>query len=257
VRIFTQLFSVQGHPWQGASERIGEIKKPIGFSDMNRKRLSGTGRFASSAAIALPVMIALLYLMTRLILPSENDRIVSRMIRNIELHRAVRLPEQVGIRLVELPQPIEEKLPPTQADTAAEGSRQTQNNATLTDEIPEKEGLSHVIDWWAEARRLARESDEESFNRFLLEQGFERYVSVMQGPVPITNGVQAELPPTQEDATGYMNSFGDMEYKISKNCVATTQVAARLDHSDFAKALPMIITCKPPPKQNFSFDRDD
>ena len=48
-----------------------------------------------------------------------------------------------------------------------------------------------------------------------------------------------------------------MEYKISENCVATTQVAARLDHSDFGKALPMRITCKPPAKQKFSFERYD
>ena len=237
------------HPGKGASERIGEIKKPIGFSGMNRKRGSGTGRFASSAMIALLVTIALLYLMTRLILPGEHDRIVTRMIQTIELHRAVRPPDQVGIRPVERPQPIEEKAPSTEADTAFESSRQTRNDAMLTDESAEKVGLAHVIDWWAEARRLARESDEDAFKQFLLEQGHERYVSVMQGPVPITNGVQAQLPPTQEDATGYVNSFGDMEYKVSKNCVATTQVAARLDQSDFARALPMIITCKRPPKQ--------
>lgn len=224
---------------------------------MNRKRRSTIGRFASSAVIALPVTIALLYLMTRLIVPSENDPIVTRMIQNIELHRAIRLPDQVGIRPVEPPQAIEEKPPTTQANFSAEGSGQTQNNTPRTDESPEKEGRAHVIDWWGEARRLVQESDEEALKQFLLEQGYERYVSIMQGPLPITNGVLANLPPTQEDVTGYMNSYGDLEYKISENCVATTQVAATLDHSDFVKALPMIITCKRPPKQKFSFDRHD
>lgn len=224
---------------------------------MNRKRRSRIRRFASSAVIALPVTVALLYLMTRLILPGEHDRIVTRMIQNIEFRRAVRSQDPVGILVFELPQASEEKPPPTSSNLTAEGSHQTQNKDALSDTSSEKKGRARVIDWWAEARRLTQESDEEALKRWLLEQGYERYVSIMQGPLPITNSVQAKLPPTQEDATGYMNSHGDMEYKISENCVATTQVAARLDHSDFAKALPMRITCKSPPKQIFSFDRHD
>lgn len=224
---------------------------------MNRNHSAAIGRFASSAVIALPIMVALLFLMTRLILPGEHDRIVIRMIQNIEFRRAVRPPDPAGILVFELPQAIEEKPLPTQANLTTEGSHQTQSKDTLSVESSEKEGRDHVIDWWAEARRLTQESDEEALKRWLLEQGYERYVSIMQGPLPITNSVQAKLPPTQEDATGYMNSYGDMEYKISANCVATTQVAARLDHSDFGKALPMRITCKSPTKQKFSFDRHD
>jgi len=207
--------------------------------------------------IALPVTVALLYLMTRLILPGEHDRIITRMIQNIEFHRAVRPPDPAGILIYELPQAIEEKPPPTRAKLTAESSHQTQNKDTPSDENPENVGRAHVIDWWAEAHKLTQENDEEAFKRWLLEQGYEPYISIMQGSLPITNSVQAKLAPTQENATGYMNSFGDMEYKISKNCVATTQVAARLDHSDFAKALPMRITCKSPPKQKFSFDHYD
>ena len=224
---------------------------------MNQMRRSGVRRFASSAVIALPVTVALLFLMTRLILPGEHDRIVTRMIQNIEFHRAARPPDPIGILVFELPQAIEVIPPPTQANLSAEGSHQTQNKDTLSDESSEKGGRAHVIDWWAEARRVTQEFDEEALKRWLLEQGYERYVSIMQGPLPITNSVHATLPSTQEDATGYMNSFGDMEYKISENCVATTQVAARLDHSDFGKALPMRITCKSPSKQKFSFDRHD
>lgn len=194
--------------------------------------------------------VALLFLMTRLILPGEQDRIVTRMIRNIEFQRAVQLPEPAGIQVFELPPPIEPNL-------AAEGSNQAQNQDTFSGESSIEEGPAHVIDWWAEARRLTQESDEEAFKRWLLEQGYDRYVSIMQGPLPITNSVRGTLPSTQEDATGYLNSYGDMEYKISENCVATTQVAARLDHSELAKALPMRITCKSPAKQKFSFDRNN
>jgi len=222
---------------------------------MHRKRRSAIRRFASSAAIALPVTIALLYLMTRLILPGENDRIITRMIQNIELQREIRPLVPADILRPETPRVIEEKPPPVAVDVVANGLDQTRDSDTLADS-EEAERLLR-IDWLAEARKLTEASGKEALKRWLLEQGYERYVSNMQGDLPITNGVRAELPPTQEDATGYMNSFGDMEFKISENCIATTQVAARLDQSDFAKALPMIITCKRPPKQEYSFDRDE
>jgi len=224
---------------------------------MNRKRRSGIRRFASSAAIALPVTVALFYLMTRLILPGENDRIITRMIQNIELQREIRPLVPADIPPPETPQLIEEKPPSVAVNLAAEGRDQTQDDDTLADADSEEEERVQGIDWLAKARKLTEESDKEALKRWLLEQGYERYVSSMQGDLPITNGVRAELPPTQEDATGYMNSFGDMEFKISENCVATTQVAARLDQSDFAKALPMIITCKRSPKQEYSFDREE
>ena len=89
----------------------------------------------------------------------------------------------------------------------------------------------------------------------MLEQGYERYVSIMQGPIPITNSVRGTLPPSQEDATGYLNSYGDLEFKISENCVMQTQVSARFDTSDFGRNLPMRVTCKGAAKKKYSFDR--
>ncbi len=224
---------------------------------MNREWHSGSGRFTSSAVIALPVTVALLYLMTRLIMPGEHDRIVTRMIRNIELHRDVRPADLPAFFPSEPPQVIEENQPSAQTDLAAEGPQQTQNEDMPSDESAENDGRVRFVDWWAEARKLIKESDEEAFKQWLLEQGYESYVSIMQGPIPITNSVQAKLAPTQGDATGYVNIYGDMEYKISENCVATTQVAARLDQSDLARSLPMIISCKPPLRQKISFDRYD
>jgi hypothetical protein len=217
---------------------------------MNRKHSAEKIRFAVSAVIALPMTVALLFLMTRLILPSERDRIVTRMIQNIELHRAVLPPVLAGIQVFELPPPIEVNL------TAADSS-QTQNQDVFTGESSIEEGPAHVIDWWAEARRLTQEADEEELKRWLLEQGFERYVTIMQGPLPITNSVQGTLPPSQEEATGYLNSYGDLEFKISENCVMQTQVSARLDMSDFARNLPMRVTCKSAPKVKYSFDRNE
>lgn len=184
--------------------------------------------------------------MTRLILPSEQDRIVARMIQNIEFQRAVLPPDPAGAQVFELPRTIEDRRPSVELNLTDDGSNQRQGQDSFPDESFLEEGPAQVIDWWAEARRLTQESDEEALKRWSLEQGYERYVSIMQGPLPITNSVRGTLPTTQEEATGYLNSYGDMELKISENCVATTQVAARLDHSDFAKALPMRITCKSP-----------
>lgn len=201
--------------------------------------------------------VALLYLMTRLILPSEQDRIVTRMIQNIEFQRAVPPADPAAIQVFELPPPIKDKLPPIEPNLTAERTNQTQNQDTLSNEISIKEGPAHIIDWWAEARRLTQESDEEAFKRWLLEQGYERYVSIMQGPLPITNPVRGTLPPTQEEATGYLNIYGDMEFKISENCVVQTQVSARLDISDFTKNLPMRVVCKPAPKVKYTFHRNN
>jgi len=193
--------------------------------------------------------IALLFLMTRLILPGEQDRIVTRMIRNIEFQRAIAPPLPTQIQVFELPVPVEIKLPPIDVTLPPEDPIQAQS--------PEKESPAHVIDWWAEARKLTQESGEEEFKRWMLEQGYVRYVTIMQGPFPTRNSVRGTSPPSQEDATGYLNSYGDLEFKISENCVMQTQVSARLDMSDFARNLPMRVTCKRAPTVRYSLDRND
>jgi hypothetical protein len=220
---------------------------------MYPKRSAERIRFAASALIALPMTVVLIFLMTRLILPSEHDRVVTRMIQNIEFQRAVRPLVPAGIHVFELPPPAEDK-PTIELHLTAEDSMQLQNQDLLPAESVLEDGPAHIIDWWAEARRLTQESGEEELKRWLLEQGYERYVSIMQGPLPITNSVRGTLPPFQEEVTGYLNSYGDLEFKISENCVMQTQVSARLDSSDFARNLPMRVTCKSAPKIKYSFD---
>jgi len=224
---------------------------------MYRKRRSEIRRFASSATVALPVTVALLFLMTRLILPGEHDRIVTRMIQNIELQRAVQPSQASGTHVAELPGTIEKVPLPTRPILTTEESIPDAVIVTPRDNRPEAGAGARSIDWWAEARRLTHESNEEALRQWSLEQGYERYVSIMQGPLPITNPVQATLPPNQGDATGYLNIYGDMEYKISENCTATTQTVVAIDDSDFVRALPMVITCTPPPRQKLNFDRYD
>jgi hypothetical protein len=223
---------------------------------MNRKGGAEKIRFAASTVIALPMTVALLFLMTRLILPSERDSIVTRMIQNIEFHRAIPPPIQAGVQVFELP-PQVESVPPIKVNLTAAKSIKPQKQDVSSDENSLAEGRARVIDWWAEARRLTQESGEEEFKRWLLEQGYDRYVSIMQGPLPITNSVRGTLPPSQEAATGYLNNYGDLEFKISENCVLQTQVSGRLDISDFAKNLPMRVLCKSTSKVKYSLDRNE
>ncbi len=202
--------------------------------------------------IAFLMTIALLFLMTRLILPNGEDRIVTRMIRNIEFERTVPTPEPAGIQFFELPPSINDKPPPGKPELAAENSTGYQIQDASSSESS-AEDPAHIIDWWAEVRRLTQESDEEAFKKWLLEQGHDRYVSIMQGPIPIRNSVRGTLPPTQEEATGYRNIYGDLEFRISENCVIQTQVSARNDVSDFGRNLPMRVVCKSaPPSAHFT-----
>lgn len=219
--------------------------------DRNEKRRDvGTRRFALSAMIALPVTVVLLFVMTQLILPGERDRVVSRIIQSIELQRAERRSDPLNHQVFNPPTPTVARIP-RPSDPRPTTSVETKSSA------PNVVADGKDIDWWDEARKLTQDADGESLERWLLEQGHERYVTIMQGPVPITNSVQGQLPPTQEDATGYLNTFGDMEIKVSENCIAQTQVSARLDISDFSQKLPMRIICKSTEQEEFSFDRDD
>ena len=193
--------------------------------------------------------------MTRLILPGDEDPLVARMIQNIEFQRVARPPEPISIQTFRRPRDIEKPPRPDRPIVSRVAADEIVDEPD--DESTAENSRVKAIDWWAEARRIAEESDEDALERWLQEQGYEKYVTIMQGPLPITNGVQATLPDSQEDFTGYMNSYGDMEIKVSENCVAQTQVSSRLDISDFAEKMPMRVLCKPRKKVRYSFDRDE
>lgn len=222
---------------------------------MNRKRRAGITRFAFATIVAFLATVALLFLMTRLILPGEYHPIVTRTIQNIRFESVDRSLGETDAPVFEMPQAIAKEPRPTRANSSPDFSHQIETKETRADDSLETEGHVREFDWQRERRRLAQASDDAAFKRWLLEQGHERYASIMQGPLPITNSVRAKLSPTQEDITGYVNVYGDKEYKIGENCVATTQMAARLDQSDFARALPMVISCRRPLKQTYTFDR--
>jgi hypothetical protein len=179
------------------------------------------------------------------------------MIQNIEFQRTIVPVVPETIEVFRLPPPIEPEPIPLEQELPVEPPNQTQTAESPVFENATEDQPAHIIDWWAEARKLSEDADEEAFKRWLLEQGYEQYVSIMQGALPITNSVTDTLDGGQEDKTGYLNTYGDLEFKINENCVMRTMVSARLDQSDFARAIPMIVTCHPSPKRKYTLDRYD
>ncbi len=185
--------------------------------------------------------------MTRLILPAQDDPIVARMLLNLDLLRA---PDDV----------VQMNIPKTAEPLPGRPirSRPLRPHAPIYEDTPEASETPQDkhVDWQLLTQQALADKEQQDLQRWMIENGHSDYNTIMQGPLPITNSVRATLPPTQEDATGYLNTFGDMEIKVSENCVAKTQVAGRLDISDFSEKLPMRIDCKSPPKVKFSFDRE-
>lgn len=222
---------------------------------MNRKRSNGMKRFMTSAVIAAPITVVLLFLMMRLILPGENDIVVRQMIQRIEFQRSEVALGRKSLDEIAMPSFVDSdahSMVPLRPSVRAEPTRYRELGSTQRAGI---ERPSRAIDWSAAVKELLKETDENELDRWLLAQRHEEYVSVMQGPLPITKSVGEPQPTTQEDITGYLNVYGDMEIKVTKNCVARTQVAARHDISDFGKQLVMPISCKKPPAVVYSFER--
>ena len=113
---------------------------------MDGRGSADTRRFALSAVIALPVAVALLFLMTRLILPGVQDRMITRMIQNIEFQRTIVPVEPETIEVFKLPLPVDPEPIPLEQELPVE--------PPVFDDATEDQP-AHVIDWWAEARRLS------------------------------------------------------------------------------------------------------
>ena len=96
-------------------------------------------RFATAALFSLPLTVALLFLMTRLILPGETDRIVNRMIQDIEFLRIESPPDPAGIHVYELPEEVEKEPPIKEPDPPLEVADQSQVQNQVSNENDEEE----------------------------------------------------------------------------------------------------------------------
>jgi len=194
--------------------------------------------------------------MTRLILPVEADRIDWRVIQNVELRQTIPVAERHDIKAFELPSKLTKALQPDKEVKGVNDLPPLDDREVATDRDLENERKNYVIDWWAEARKLSEEIGEDSLQRWLVEQGYEPYVSIMQGPLPVTNDKRGPSVPAEGDGIAYKNTYGESEIKINENCVMQGPTTVH-DGSDFAQNLPARIICKSPPEKKLSFQQQD
>ena len=226
---------------------------------MDGDRRSAIGRYSSSALLAIPITIALFYIMTRLILPSENDRVVSQMIETIELVRATRQAELAPSLPTEPRRVIDQE--PAEPEVIVRDPLSPQVDierpagVQREDSNPEADRPT-AKDWWAAVREFRHNSDKDTSERWFLDNGYSRYTTIMQGDTP-TQG-RAVSEPTEGPRYGmpYMNIYGLTEIQFGDNCFATSQFEGRFGNGELAKYLPMNIKCKKNPKQKFSFERE-
>lgn len=210
-------------------------------------------RFSLASLIALAMTVALLFLMTRLILPFEQDPEVIQAIRSIELQRLERIPEPADIRILERLPDVDTELPPKRPETSAAPVAQSTAPDEDDEPDPAERASSGSIDWWAELRRQDEAADEAALRKWRLEQGYDPYVSIMQGALPIMNPFVAEPSPVAPD-NGFQNVYGERELQVSDNCFMQIRILNH-DYSSFARNIPPYVYCKSPAKIRFSFER--
>lgn len=210
-------------------------------------------RFSLASLMALAMTVALLFLMTRLILPLEQDPLVSQAIRRIELQRLERTPEPVDSRLPQAPPVIDTEPPPVRPETSAVPVARSTESDEADEPAPADTPGERSIDWWAELRRLRDTPDDAAMRQWRLEQRHDPYVSIMQGALPITNPVVPEPPPVAPD-NGFQNVYGERELQVSAYCFMQIPLLNH-DYSSFARNIPPYVYCKSPPKVRFSFER--
>lgn len=211
-------------------------------------------RFAISMVIALLPTFALLFVMTILINPlsghlplapvSMSIHYQSRApaVKDDEVHR---MDETTALRDSAPTKPIDDQ--PQQLITT---KRDEKVDATRADSQAPRQRIDRSvrspIDWREEGRRVVQETGEvESAKAWRLAQGYDEYVSIIQGPPRTAMKIPMSSFSNEEDKLfGYNNVYGELEVKISDNCVA--QSNERHDGLDFTGVLPATIFCKSP-----------
>jgi hypothetical protein len=215
---------------------------------MRPDRISTLQRYLVACLVASLVTIVVLFVMTQLISPIGGDPVVRRLLLQLEFQR--RPPPDVpsGIRVFELP-PKPETLHASDSSIDEEDLPQRPERAEYDDDNV-KATQDHVIDWWAAARAVIQDLGDAEFEEWLESQGYKKWVSVMQGPMP-TSG-DPTIPTEQGDSgSGYRNVYGDLEVPISESCVMQMQ-SRPFDSSDFARSIPPRIVCKGTSKMDLS-----
>jgi hypothetical protein len=186
--------------------------------------------------------------MTQLISPIGGDPVVRQMLLQLEFQRRPSPDTPSGIRVFELP-----PKPETQhaSDSSIDEDDRPMRPARAENNDDDIEVTQdHVVDWWAQARAVIQEVGDAELEEWLKSQGYKKWVSVMQGPMPTSGDTTA---PSEQGkiGSGYRNMYGDLELPISKNCVLQMQ-SRPFDSSDFARNIPPRIVCRGTSKTDLS-----
>ena len=215
---------------------------------MTPQRVLSLQRYTIACLVASLVTLGLLFVMTQLISPIGGDPVVQQMLQQLELQR--RLPPDAPgeIRVFELP--------PKPESQQALRSATDENDAPKR---PEQAGYDEdkyeatqddVIDWWAQARAIIQDLGDAESEEWLQSQQYERWVSVMQGPMP-SAGASTILTEQGDSGSAYRNVYGDFEVPINESCVLQLQPRP-FDASDFARNIPPRIVCKGASKKDLA-----
>ena len=177
--------------------------------------------------------------MTQLISPIGGDPVVQQMLLRLEFQRRPPPDTPSGIRVFELPPKPENQ---HASDSSLEEDLPKRPERAEYDDDDTEVTRDHVIDWWAQARAVIQDLGDAEFEEWLESQGYEKWVSVMQGPMPTSAN---PTTPAERGNVGarYRNVYGELEVPISENCVLQMQ-SRPFDSSDFARNIPPRIVCK-------------
>lgn len=215
---------------------------------MGPDRNSLLRRYSVAGFAASLVTLAILFVMTELTSPIGGDPVVTQMLLELELQRNEPADSGGGVRVFKLPPTLQpQSTPDERVEKPERPKRPEQANV---DEDPVEAERSRTIDWWAVAREVIKASGEAEFENWLEQQGYRKYVSIMQGPMP---GADRETAPSALESTGsvYTNVYGDVEVPINENCVMQIR-PGNFDSSDFAQNIPPQIVCKTSPESRLS-----
>ena len=217
-------------------------------------------RYSFSIAVAVLPTVALLYLMTRLILPVEGDQIVRQMIDRFEL----RMQRQVELKILRQltnypeiePVPAREDFLSPQDLAANDDPDNFLTTDAVEDEPLTEESPENTIDWFSEARKVVEGSPGEHLARWRIDQGYDSYRSIMQGNMP--SRTEQRVSARQADGGGvgqtHTNTYGEKEVKISGNCFMQIPKPS-MDYFGATRFNPPRIYCNRPRRPDLSLSR--
>lgn len=202
-------------------------------------------RFVVAFGAAAIVTILLFFLMTKMILPFGRHAPV--VVSHEPLALRFEAPEfsQPPART----EPVAESTNTNRLPRRQLGDRSRDHTSTTERQAKDRASASREpdemsIDWWDEIRKTVDLMAADELRRWRITQGYDQYVSAMQGPPPASRLSKVRLPDEQYLAS-HSNGYGETEVKINKSCIARFSTNSN-DHSDFARHLPALIFCAPP-----------